>query len=492
MISDKNDMGASGSRKPPGNDKEIGEPTERIGVLAVHGIGEQRRGQHLDKVAKALATVWKEQHKPARVVAHGKREGVISIDICGPDLPWRRVEIREVYWADADEDPRSLVANSCHTLHFWIWGLSQWRCKFVRNNASPHTIMSRPKRPSRTHWVRLRLFGVAVCFLLLGLTWEVARFLLRRLTLLRNARVSGSGVLVRYIGDVQLYMQKAYRWSPQGALPMDRPRDLIRRRMVHGLVEMASKKYDRWYVVAHSQGSVVAHNGLMEHDAALANYFDAHAWKNTCPNLRTGNAVSGGQDMLPSRPCWLADDDGISRKALFEKLKGFITYGSPLDKFATLWPHIVLENKDRSPLQDCKWFNIFDPMDPVAGKLDLFGSSKGFKPKNVPYKASCPFILAHISYLGGNSLKDTFRARLAETVLSGKPFSSAKSGRFKVNTNARTIWRFVWWSVVGLVAATLLIFLICKLLGIKLALVSVGAVAVVAPLIAGLAVRPGE
>src|SRR5690349_9290961 len=41
------------------------------------------------------------------------------------------------------------------------------------------------------------------------------------------------------------------------------PRVSIRRRMVRGIADVACAGYQRWYVLAHSQGTVVAFNGLM-------------------------------------------------------------------------------------------------------------------------------------------------------------------------------------------------------------------------------------
>lgn len=46
--------------------------------------------------------------------------------------------------------------------------------------------------------------------------------------------------------------------------PDEPPRAAIRRRMVPTMVDVAAAGYDRWYILAHSLGSVVAWNGLME------------------------------------------------------------------------------------------------------------------------------------------------------------------------------------------------------------------------------------
>ena len=102
-------------------------------------------------------------------------------------------------------------------------------------------------------WARARLFGVGVAFALLGITWEMVRFVVQRLRVVvqrQRAAMPGSGILASYLGDVALYTENRYRWRPSDVLCTDAPRDAIRRRMVRGLVEMAAQGYDRWYVVA--------------------------------------------------------------------------------------------------------------------------------------------------------------------------------------------------------------------------------------------------
>ena len=60
---------------------------------------------------------------------------------------------------------------------------------------------------------------------------------------------------------------------------------------------------------------------------------------------------------------------------MFERFQGFVSYGCPLDKFATLWPRIVPLNKQTAVFQPgCEWINLHEPTDPVAGCLDAFNA----------------------------------------------------------------------------------------------------------------------
>ena len=427
--------------------------TERIGVLVVHGLGEQAKCAQRDAMAETLVRVWVSQYGRTSVTEIGDRpqEGDKPVRIMirnGEGLKQTlEIEIKEVYWADTDENPIGSGQRIVHQLDFWRWGLSQWAVKrypLEKSGLRGSENMSELVRKGESHvpsWVRLKLFVVGIAFALLGVTWELMRFLVRRL----HIAMPGTGVLARYLGDVALYTENRYRYRPTTVALTDAPRDAIRRRMVRGLVDMASCRYDRWYVVAHSLGSVIAHNGLMEIDEALPNYLDDRDYPTGFE--KQGSDVSTWT-MRPPRPHWLSDRDAIDRQKLFNGLQGFCTYGSPLDKFATLWPAIVPVNENAGPLKDCQWINVFDRMDPVAGSLDGFGQGNGFSPCNVPYRSSWWFLLAHTAYLKSAKNGDGFADRLGKWIAEGDGFATDLNGRFG-GSNARSVVRWLWWYVLS-------------------------------------------
>ena len=422
----------------------------RIGVLVVHGIGEQKESEQRDAVARSLVQAWQKKHGHAKVTQLGeppvKCREPVRIVIRDAGEVWK-IDVREVYWGDADEDPQGSAKRLRHQVHFWRWGLSQWA---LRRYSTPQRLDGAqymrepvPKGESSVSLcTRAKLFGVSIAFALLGVTWELLRFLLRRIRVV----MAGSSVLARYLGDVALYTDNEYQFRPEVVKLTDAPRDAIRRRMVRGLVDMACEKYDRWYVVAHSLGSVVAYNGLMELAEALPNYLDHADW--TRKDLPCGLKKQGEVDvscwsMKPPRPDWLGNKDTIDRSVLFDRLRGFCTYGSPLDKFAMLWPAIVPINNDPKPLENCKWINVYDRMDPVAGHLDRFGLCGGFVPCNVAYKSSWLFILAHIQYFRTRRCADGFAERLAEWITTDR-WSEGCSPRFGGGCRRKCV-RYVWW-----------------------------------------------
>jgi hypothetical protein len=115
--------------------------------------------------------------------------------------------------------------------------------------------------------------------------------------------------------------------------------------------------------------------------------------------------------MMPRRPPWLEDADGIDRVRLFERFAGFVTYGCPLDKFAALWPRIAVLNRQAAVFrEECDWVNLHDPTDPVSARLDAFAPPgnradedsewhKALVPLSFASRSSLIFGLSHIRYL---------------------------------------------------------------------------------------------
>lgn len=430
----------------------------RVGILVVHGIGEQRQFEHLEEVVRNIASALQADssldivHVNVNVSGDApyqaeqqtwRGEGIATAIIEVVDKSQRRtnLEFREVWWSDLDEP------NSFQTfLSFWGWGLSLWT-KPPYDGTSVGTAEKDMRLPGRTPenegqllpgqneplqpWHRLYLFLVSfVILILLPLLWLLGRAL--RSILGIEIRPD---ILVEYLGDVKLYQQDAREGKgPLVDLGRQPPRVSIRRRMIKSLVETALENYDRWYILSHSLGTVVAFNGLMETEKALPNYLRQSLWEKWCekhPNKIKGKYWLTEEEkkrMLPQRPIWLKNDDIIDREQLFSKLRGFMTYGSPLSKFAVLWPSIVPLNKYESVFdKDFEWINVFDPTDPVSDFTRFFDSKNGknspLTPRDIPYKAEQIHLLSHGQYLTFNpNRKNPLVRQISQWLLSGDRF----------------------------------------------------------------------
>jgi hypothetical protein len=108
----------------------------------------------------------------------------------------------------------------------------------------------------------------------------------------------------------------------------------------------------------------------------------------------------------PRRPYWLGKRDAVDRSVLFAGLKGLLTMGSPLNKFAAMWPAIVPVNRE-ALANPVPWINVADRQDIVAGNRISFLRScddrpsddiAGLRKRDVPWADRLLIFTAHTSY----------------------------------------------------------------------------------------------
>lgn len=464
-------------------------PTEKIGLLFVHGIGEQKPFEHLKGSVADLAELLArgsdsafvscavedrttDRDWPVGVTAGGEAPITLRVNVvpregaAGAGTRHYEFHCHEVYWADLGA--RSGILD---VLTFWAWGLGQWAAPIyrdldaaqVKQVAKPtpdgdkvkfgSNLTAMPKSVAGEFWVelggRLKLWlsGVAALFTLLTLS------LIKRVAASLTQSTPSPTLLVQYIGDVRTYEERAQPGDSTLSDPGFPRRVAIRRRMVTQMVAMGARTdLDGWHVLGHSLGSVVAYNGLTEIGHALPNYLARDQWEALPASLKRDpqTPLRAGEEhlMMPARPDWLEDADVIDRKALFGRLRGIVTYGSPLNKFAGLWPRIVATARRRRDGEsafppDCRWINLQAAQDPVAGTLDRFGAVRierngartvlgmpfeGDVPVCETYRTPIwqPYLLAHLdyfrntqSYAHGIGIRQ--RSQLVQWLIGGNP-----------------------------------------------------------------------
>ena len=421
------------AEQKPENNNNYNEET--IGVLLVHGIGEQRQFEHLELEARNIISAIQDNKEPNQIVQvnvnslpsvafnaeqqtwQGGMRAPVTVDVIETDQNTKEIKkvahinFHQVWWADLDE-PTTFGTQ----FRFWLWALSLWNGDKWENKNCQINIHQQqfPKGGGKiSWWGRIRLFWVATTIFLLVPLLLLLNALNPIINRLLGLKISGPDILTQFIGDVKLFQQS----ERIGKGPLEDlgeiPIITIRRRMIRAMVEMAlQKKYARWYILAHSQGTVLAFNALMELEETLPNYLNKHLWRRAKNKLTKIENVGNKEECKklktqPDMPYWRWNEQNliIDRELLFKKLNGFLTYGSPLSKFATLWPAIVLLNKNKDVFnQNFKWFNVYDPTDPVAGNTQAFQNQNSetdpqADPKDIPYKADSFHLFSHIEYL---------------------------------------------------------------------------------------------
>jgi hypothetical protein len=411
-------------------------PIERVGVIVVHGIGEQKAGDHLEAVVRVLAEALGARcHRRVSVqpLQKDRQPARARIDVAWRDKELQdrisQLEFHEVQYADINE-PNTVSKG----VRFWLWGLSAWltpRRYVISNDRTFQQTMATPEFPGLhaskelSIGARAQLFLVGWVFLLIAVPMLVAEWIAK--IVFRTTLPEWLRTIVAYLSSVRLYTQT--RRSGVGMIEIcnEPPRIAIRRRMTAVVADVALARYDRWYVLAHSQGSVVAFNGLMVSGRVWPNYLDDGRLNRLCrqglagrPNssdMPTLAELTADTGFLPSVPVARTERDVvIHRSELFSRFRGFLSYGSPLDKFAAIWPPLVPINREAAVFpRDAEWINVWDPTDPVGASLDAFDAmevlGKGvlpgiagcqpLVPVNIPCRASPLLLLSHICYLCG-------------------------------------------------------------------------------------------
>ncbi|MEM8779648.1 MAG: hypothetical protein AAGF26_12400 [Cyanobacteria bacterium P01_G01_bin.49] len=454
----------------------------KVGILVVHGIGEQGKFETLEEIVRDLATALNaDKTLRVRIVVNEKGTGAYAacqqtwqaddretaiIEVRDQENQVTQLAFSEVWWADLGE-PVSLQTE----LTFWAWGLSLWSRKQYNFPTSDHHMKSphniNGEKPKIGFFARFSFFWVS---LVISLVLPVLSFLsvILRKVLGFDLRPD---ILVQYLGDIKLYQQG----KRQGKGPLvdlgKPPRASIRRRMLTELVQMSLRNYDRWYILSHSLGTIVAFNGLMEPEADLANYLSEKLWNKwqnfSQKKAQTGLSSKEIETMFISRPAWLASNDIVARSDLFKNLYGMVTYGSPLSKFGVVWPGIVPINTDTTVFNSkFEWLNVYDPTDPVAGKTALFNfetirdkdkNENRQQPREIAYKAEGIHLLSHVKYLNYKASRKTpLVKQLAYWLLRGRSFQpGARSFGWPTESMVKiyiAIRRFIWLVALAFIA----------------------------------------
>jgi hypothetical protein len=111
--------------------------------------------------------------------------------------------------------------------------------------------------------------------------------------------------------------------------------------MVRALVDVATANYDRWYILAHSLGTVVAFNGLMTHAHSFPNYLDERRWRRLCrlprwvgpPRPHKHERIEEEDPTeaqvptkveIPPRPLWIGDGATVVYRDKFQQVSRII------------------------------------------------------------------------------------------------------------------------------------------------------------------------
>jgi len=308
-------------------------------VVAIHGIGSQRRSNTVRAVAERFGC---KSHPPIPTMPlgyfHVGDSGEVHVSRLVTDDPLLScVGFAEVFWADI---PKQVVKDDDKLEDTKAWG------KSVASRAQAMYCPEREPHPLTPKDLQL---GV-------GVLEEIIETIkvLENLTMIADKagifKFSLAPTLRDYVGDVQLVTDFKYY------------RDRIVHRFHDAMDQIAhcsDADKPELYIVAHSEGTVVSLLGLLQ--------------------AFTSSSIPG-----PTK------EDRTVSTAWVRQTRGFMTFGSPIDKHLALWPSLWDEFKGklqttleqgrvlfatsgrRKLLLDrpIQWRNYYDLGDPIGFKLD--------------------------------------------------------------------------------------------------------------------------
>lgn len=317
-----------------------GPPMEKV-VIAIHGIGSQRRSDTIRSVARRFGARSK---PPLPVMPLGffnlGKAGEVHVSRLDTtaDDPLARIGFAEVFWADI---PREVVKTDDTLEETKAWGTS------VVSRAHATYLRSVEERALTPEDFQLGA----------GVVEEIVETVSVMENLLAVADKAGvfkfdlAPLLRDYIGDVQIVTEfKFYRdkiiYRFHSAMAQ----------IVKRFAEMFPGRSPEIYLVAHSEGTVVGFLGLLQ-------------------------ALSVASVSDPENTTTVISTDWI------RFVRGFMTIGSPIDKHLVLWPKLWEDlqlarrtaadgearraGEARLTLErPIKWRNYYDFGDPIGFKLE--------------------------------------------------------------------------------------------------------------------------
>ena len=404
-------MNKSESLQPTG---EIGWVSENTAMLVIHGIGDQMPLQTLDQFGRGLVKQYRKKFGGDFSIRHqivvkqdddggGKWfDNCLRLSKMGSD---HFIDLYEYYWANYTQDKASW-----NDMNVWLQGVVNGADKFYKKNQEigeqykDKSIFFDPKtgqfKKGRYKWM---LFGLGRLFMVIDLLYRGLIWLVGRIPFLGSVTTSllesyAEGVahnLTAVISEVCIYnvvdpkskfyaVRREILDNAVGAL----------RFVIERAAEDGGLYYPSVIVAGHSLGTQIGYDAINKLDLlvneGLVKGYD-------CSGMCTAGAAGAGTAAGAAAP-----------RALAAQLRGFITFGSPLDKvvfflrenvpdedfiwqqFLDNYHHFKLRNLDfdnnartnpdymkaecnlKSLLEKVQWRNYWDAHDYVSGSLDYY------------------------------------------------------------------------------------------------------------------------
>ncbi|MBH8572276.1 hypothetical protein I8752_04335 [Nostocaceae cyanobacterium CENA369] len=356
-------------------------PKGRTAFFLIHGVGEQNPFETMDYFARNLLQYFDKQSLPFKLehliakrrLANGSfwTESFVRVSPSDSEQNWI-IDIHEYYWAPNTENKISVPE-----LLQWAEQALDGTIKFYNRQENKDLLQRLLVNNKRKGLFQFRLRSLTIFLRLFNLVYPVLRLGIWLILLFAGPFLRGrflqsawklskqivTPVLVNFVGDVAIYSIT----DPKSPYQKIRQQILAESlTLLKAILKDKEANYDQVILAGHSLGSCIAYDTL---------------------NLLCIESTLG---------------QNKSKNLLLDKIKGLITFGSPLDKIAfflretaqqdqyirqrmlehlnsfRVKPEFALQSPymTKNPvicqLEQINWVNYYHLKDPISGHLDYY------------------------------------------------------------------------------------------------------------------------
>ena len=386
--------------------------SRRNAFLIIHGIGEQNPLETLDQFVRGMIKVLNRKFakggKTKYAVFHQQidyqiqtreiwLENYITLD-AGEGNPV--FDIYEYYWAHHTSGKSSIsdIIN-------WLEDISTYAYRYYRKiadngNNKKNSFKKRYKEEptlknlfdSDGYFHKngyLRCLGIVTNIILKILkaieisafkNWPLVKMVFKFLW--RKAEI----VIVNYIGDIVIYTT-----MDRKSRHFEIRQKILRQARFELEGILRNKEYGAVFVAGHSLGSVIAYDLLNRLHKLPYPENEENIWKESFKKIK--GLITFGSP-LDKTAFWfrqqVAKDAQIHRE-MIENLHSF-KKSKMIDPDLSDIEKIIIEDKTNHHLKDIKWLNFYDRNDPISGHLDLYDA------RNILLEMGEKYGIAHVKY----------------------------------------------------------------------------------------------
>ncbi|MBH8563602.1 hypothetical protein I8748_15625 [Nostoc sp. CENA67] len=365
-------------------------PTGHTAFFLIHGVGEQKPFETMDYFARNLIKYFDNQSLPfklehliaRRQLSSGSiwTESFVRVSSKNTEQDWL-IDIHEYYWAPNTENKISVPE-----LLQWAEQTIDGTSKFYNRKGNEQLLNRLVADNKRKSLFKYRLREVSILLRLFNFVYPALRLASWLILLLIGPFLKGRFLqsawtlskqiitppLVNYLGDVAIYSIT----DPKSPYQKIRQEILAEcQTLLEAIIQDEQANYDQVILAGHSLGSCIAYDTL---------------------NLLCIESS-------------LAQDQ--NKSLLLDKIKGLISFGSPLDKIAfflretanedqyirqrmlehlnsfrvkpqfTLQSPYLNQNPVICKLEQIRWVNYYHLKDPISGHLDYYENLENIEMK---------------------------------------------------------------------------------------------------------------